>query len=183
MVIAFNQVKEIECLVIPDERCAGYFALGLAQHLQKTVALVCTSGTAVLNLSPAVCEAYYQQIPLLILTADRPPGAEKNRENQAIRQDNIFGFFASSISINGDAQTDRELKQISKETLSIFNNISSASPIPGHINVHLNEPLYNTTSKPLKHSAVSPTVKENYHLKSIDKKKVIETLNRFSKLS
>ena len=90
LVIAFSQIKEVECIVIPDERSAGYFALGMAQQLGETVVVVCTSGTAVLNLAPAVCEAFYQQVPLLILTADRPQEAVEKGENQAIIQDNIF---------------------------------------------------------------------------------------------
>src|SRR6476620_5330442 len=82
LVIAFSSIPDIECIVIPDERVAGYFALGMAQQLGETVGLVCTSGTAVLNLAPAVCEAFYQNIPLLVLTADRPEGAANNGENQ-----------------------------------------------------------------------------------------------------
>ena len=97
LVIAFTQCPEIECLVVPDERSAGYFALGMAQRTRETVAIVCTSGTAVLNLSPAVCEAFYQKIPLLILTADRPPEMIDKGENQAIHQKNVFAPHTRGI--------------------------------------------------------------------------------------
>ncbi|WP_317172285.1 thiamine pyrophosphate-binding protein [Hymenobacter sp. BRD67] len=59
--------------VIPDERAAAFIGLGIAQATRRTVVLVCTSGTAGLNYAPAVAEAFFQQIPLLVLTADRPP--------------------------------------------------------------------------------------------------------------
>src|SRR5437868_6825744 len=85
LVIAFSQIPEIECIVIPDERAAGYFALGMAQSLNAPVAVICTSGTAVLNLAPAVCEAYYQKLPLLVITADREAGAHLKGENQVIK--------------------------------------------------------------------------------------------------
>src|SRR5438128_9284331 len=90
LVIAFSQIPEIECIVIPDERVAGYFALGMAQQLREVVAVVCTSGSAVANLYPAVLEAHYQKVPFLILTADRPAGEVQKGGNQAIYQENIF---------------------------------------------------------------------------------------------
>ncbi|NCB07709.1 MAG: 2-succinyl-5-enolpyruvyl-6-hydroxy-3-cyclohexene-1-carboxylic-acid synthase, partial [Bacteroidia bacterium] len=60
------------CRNVVDERSAGYFAIGLSLVLQKPVAMVCSSGTSTLNYAPAVAEAFYQNIPLVILTADRP---------------------------------------------------------------------------------------------------------------
>ena len=103
LVIAFSQIPEIECVVIPDERVAGYFALGIAQQTRQTVAIVCTSGTALLNLAPAVCEAFYQKIPLLLLTADRPPEAIGLGENQAIDQREIYqNYIKDSRNIDAD---------------------------------------------------------------------------------
>src|SRR5581483_696039 len=104
LVIAFSNLPEIECIVIPDERVAGYFALGIAQQTLESVALVCTSGTAVLNLGPAICEAFYQQIPLLAITADRPKGAVSKGENQAIEQAFLFQKLGvPSYDADGDA--------------------------------------------------------------------------------
>ena len=70
--ISFYNHPGFTCYNIPDERSAAFFALGMAQQLNKPVAICCTSGTAALNYSSAVCEAYYQRIPLVVLTADRP---------------------------------------------------------------------------------------------------------------
>src|SRR6185312_13805693 len=72
IVIAFNAQKKIKCLSVIDERSAAFFALGIAQQTNAPVAIVCTSGSAVLNYAPAVVEAYYQKIPLVVITADRP---------------------------------------------------------------------------------------------------------------
>src|ERR1043165_7143786 len=107
LVIAFSSIPDIECLVIPDERVAGYFALGMAQQLKEPVAVVCTSGTAVLNLAPAVCEAFYQQIPLLLLTADRPAELIGIGENQAINQHEIFrNYIRASYTIDREAASE-----------------------------------------------------------------------------
>ncbi len=146
LVIAFSQIDEIECLVIPDERVAGYFALGLAQQLQETVAVVCTSGTAVLNLSPAVCEAYYQNVPLLLLTADRPFGAVSKGENQTIMQEGIFGpHVVFDVSIDGDAEEENELKEVQQQVSNAIDETRNGYTGPVQVNVHLSEPLYQTT--------------------------------------
>ena len=76
---------------MPDERAAAFAALGLAQQRRLPVGLVCTSGTAALNYSPAVAEAYYQRVPLLIFTADRPPEWIDQQDGQTIRQENLYG--------------------------------------------------------------------------------------------
>lgn len=149
-VIAFKAIPEIECMVIPDERVAGYFALGLAQQLGETVAVVCTSGTAVLNLGPAVCEAFYQNIPLLLLTADRPDGAVNNGENQAIMQDNIFGNHAlARYSVDGDVTTRKELDALVQTIGKAIDDTTHGYVGPVHVNVHIDEPLYETTDEKL----------------------------------
>ena len=72
LTIGFSNHKDFETLSIVDERCAAFFALGIAQQTLKPVALVCTSGSALLNYYPAIAEAYYSQIPLVVISADRP---------------------------------------------------------------------------------------------------------------
>ena len=85
--------KEFNCRNIVDERSAGYFAIGLSESIQKPVALVCSSGTSTLNYAPAVAEAFYRNIPLVVLTADRPSYWVDQLENQTIRQNNIYRDF------------------------------------------------------------------------------------------
>ena len=73
LTIAFGQFNPISKHLVSDERSAAFIALGMAQKSQRPVALVCTSGTAGLNYSPAIAEAFYNNVPLIVLTADRPP--------------------------------------------------------------------------------------------------------------
>ena len=142
LVIAFSQIAEIECIVIPDERVAGYFALGMAQQLREPVVVVCTSGTAVLNLAPAVCEAYYQYVPLLVLTADRLEGAAMNGENQAIEQSGVMEEFTiTERDIDGDAETKEEIDEVAEVMLYSF-EILQKTQMPAHINIRMDEPLY-----------------------------------------
>ena len=91
LTLAFARHPEINTRTISDERSAAFIALGIAQQTKQTSALVCTSGSAAYNYAPAVAEAYYQQIPLLILTADRPPEWIDQQDGQTIRQEGIFG--------------------------------------------------------------------------------------------
>ncbi|MGB0280509.1 MAG: thiamine pyrophosphate-binding protein, partial [Flavobacteriaceae bacterium] len=76
---------------VVDERAAAFFALGIAQQLRKPVALVCTSGSALLNYYPAVAEAFYSEIPLVILSADRMPHRVDIGDGQTIQQEGVFG--------------------------------------------------------------------------------------------
>ncbi len=166
LVIAFSQIPGIECIVIPDERVAGYFALGIAQQTQNPVAVICTSGTAVLNLGPALCEAYYQHIPMLFLTADRPKGAEERGENQAINQAFVFKEMTNaSYDIDAEMTDDTSLKQLAHQVETSVEQTKYAVPGPVHINVRLTEPLYD-----LNDELAAP-----YDLKNFDSTKVINS--------
>ena len=87
---ALTRRQDFTLRVVYDERAAGYIALGMAQQLRRPVGLVCTSGTAAVNFGPAVVETFYQQIPLLVLTADRPPEWIDQQDNQAIHQQGLY---------------------------------------------------------------------------------------------
>ncbi|MCD8538552.1 MAG: 2-succinyl-5-enolpyruvyl-6-hydroxy-3-cyclohexene-1-carboxylic-acid synthase, partial [Leadbetterella sp.] len=91
LTLAFVRNKKFRIRVITDERSAAFVALGWAQASGKATVLICTSGTAALNFSPAVAEAYFQGIPLLVLTADRPPEWINQHDGQTIFQQNIYG--------------------------------------------------------------------------------------------
>ena len=100
LINTFTGIPEFRALNIVDERSAAYFALGLALATQKPVVLVCSSGTATLNYVPAVAEAFYQNIPLIVLTADRPDYWIDQAESQCIRQENIYqNFTKKGISL------------------------------------------------------------------------------------
>ena len=129
--------------VVYDERSAGYVALGLAQQLRQPVALVCTSGTAAVNFGPAVVEAFYQQIPLLVLTADRPPEWIDQQDNQAIHQNGLYGphvRFSGVLPLDdGHPDTSWHATRLACEAMEALQGLL---PGPAHLNVPLREPLY-----------------------------------------
>ena len=90
LTIGFVNNPEFNCYSIADERCAAFFALGIAQQTQKPTAVVCTSGSALLNYYPAFAEAFYSQIPLIVISADRPQSKIDIGDGQTIRQENVF---------------------------------------------------------------------------------------------
>lgn len=142
LILAFEEYDEIHKYQIIDERSAAHFALGIAQQTKHTVALVCTSGTAVLNYSMAVAEAYYQRIPLLLLTADRPKEWVDQLDMQTINQTNVFSnYVKASYELKSSAQADDMWynDRVSNEAI----NASLADAMgPVHLNIPMSEPLY-----------------------------------------
>lgn len=144
LTIGFSNHSKIEVLSIVDERCAAFFAMGIAQQTQKPVALVCTSGSALLNYYPAIAEAFYSKIPLIIISADRPKHLIDIGDGQTIRQENVFeNHILYSVNLTDD------LKFRLQNSTLVFNAISTSinKKGPVHINVPFNEPLYETVEK------------------------------------
>ena len=134
LIIGFNDSKEIKTVSIVDERCAAFFALGIAQQTRFPVALLCTSGSALLNYYPAIAEAYYSNIPLLIISADRPSHLIDIGDGQTIKQENVFEnhiLYTASLGVENDEEN------INK---AIETAIQKKGPV--HINVPFDEPLY-----------------------------------------
>lgn len=130
------------CRSIIDERSAGYFALGLAQALQKPVALVSTSGTAALNLAPAMAEAFYLHISLIALTADRPGYWVDQGENQTIRQNRVFSNFCKKEVTLPLEESEKELWHAGRLINEALGIAMDKVPGPVHINIPLEEPLH-----------------------------------------
>ncbi len=134
---------DFECLSIVDERSAAYFALGLAQQQQQAVAIACTSGTAALNYAPAIAEAYYMQIPLLVLTADRPPEWVDQGDGQTIRQLGIFdNHLRKSVQLPHQIRNETDIWYNDRLISEALNAIFYPVPGPVHINIPFAEPLY-----------------------------------------
>ena len=95
LTFAFARHRRIEAIPLLDERAAGFFALGLAKQHHRPVVLVCTSGTAAANFLPAVVEAHEAGVPLLVLTADRPPELRGCHSGQSIDQQELYGGFVN----------------------------------------------------------------------------------------
>jgi len=170
LTIGFTNDNYFKCYSIVDERCAGFFALGIAQQTNKPTAVVCTSGSALLNYYPAVSEAYYSRIPLVVLSADRPKHLIDIGDGQTIKQKNVYGdhvFYSANLKLD----LLKETHKASKEEVPIFNNLANKvekflglqdgiqsqneteihkalqsavlNSGPVHINVPFDEPLYN----------------------------------------
>jgi len=139
LIIELTNQLEFTNYSVVDERSAGFFALGLAQQTGKPAVLVCTSGSALLNYYPAIAEAFYSHIPLIVLSADRPQKWIDQGEGQTIRQHNVFknhSWYNVTLSESGN---DTDIINI-KEAIEIA--IDKRGPV--HINLPFDEPLYET---------------------------------------
>ncbi len=125
-----------------DERSAGFFALGMAKASQRPVALVCTSGTAAANFMPAVVEAHYSHIPLIVLTADRPPELRDNGAPQAIDQNRLFGSYPKWFAEAALPEATNDMLRYARTIAGRAAGIALASPAgPVHLNMPFREPL------------------------------------------
>jgi 2-succinyl-5-enolpyruvyl-6-hydroxy-3-cyclohexene-1-carboxylate synthase len=149
LTIGFVNNSAFSCYSIADERCAAFFATGMAQQSKKPVALVCTSGSALLNYYPAVAEVFYSQIPLVIISADRPLDKIDIGDGQTIRQQNVYSnhiLFSANLTEDASAENDSLINE------AINTAIIQKGPV--HINAPFEEPLYETTTE----LSVSPEV-------------------------
>lgn len=143
LALSFIRHPHIQTITIVDERTAAFKALGMANALNRPVGLICTSGTAALNYGPGLAEAYWQGVPLLAFTADRPPEWIDNGENQTIYQENLFrnqvkGAYSLPLSFEEDNEAWYAYTIIN-DALEQANGIASG---PVHINAPVREPLY-----------------------------------------
>ncbi len=176
LIIGFSENPFFKCFSIVDERCAAFFALGMAQNLKEPVVVVCTSGSALLNYYPAIAEAFYSDIPLIVISADRPTYKIDVGDGQTIRQDNVFdrhiGYSANLkqdvshatervsnyvpewISEIGVKKAQSVIQNFNDNELNKAFNISRTSNSPVHINAPFEEPLYDVKSE----DTVTPNV-------------------------
>ncbi|SEB82009.1 2-succinyl-5-enolpyruvyl-6-hydroxy-3-cyclohexene-1-carboxylate synthase [Tenacibaculum sp. MAR_2009_124] len=141
LTIGFSNHSKIKAYSIVDERSAAFFAMGIAQQTKKPVALVCTSGSALLNYHPAIAEAFYSKIPLVIISADRPKHLIDIGDGQTIRQEYVFNnhiLFSANLK-EGDEKKNENIQLASE---AIKKAIEGRGPV--HINVPFDEPLYET---------------------------------------
>ena len=146
LTIAFTEHPKIHCRAVQDERSAAYIALGIAQKSKKPVVLVCTSGTAALNFSPAVAEAYFLEVPLLVFTADRPVEWIHQYDGQTIFQQNIYGQHVKRAYQWQADYTNHDTQWMCKRTASEAIQHAVQEPCgPIHINIPIREPFYPET--------------------------------------
>jgi len=131
------------CISIVDERSAAYVGLGLALYTKVPVVLICTSGTAELNYAPAMAEAFHQGIPLIAVTADRPPEWIDQQDNQTIRQAGIYASNCkASFTFPVEVISETEIWHAHRMANEAYNLAISGRKGPVHINIPLREPLY-----------------------------------------
>jgi len=143
LALALWRQEEIETTVIVDERSAAFFALGAAQATGAPVAILCTSGTAAANFHPAICEADHAAVPLLVLTADRPPELRGVGAGQAIDQLKLYGSSVRWFCEVGthDADDDGLLHYRSTACRAFAAARGEPRPGPVHLNLAFREPL------------------------------------------
>ncbi|WP_430613250.1 2-succinyl-5-enolpyruvyl-6-hydroxy-3-cyclohexene-1-carboxylic-acid synthase [Flavobacterium sp. JP2137] len=142
LTIGFASDPFFVCYSIADERCAAFFALGIAQQIHYPTAVVCTSGSALLNYYPAIAEAFYSQIPLVVISADRPTDKIDIGDGQTIRQQNVFAnhiLYSANLSEAASPENDAQIQE------AIHTAIAQKGPI--HLNAPFEEPLYNTVER------------------------------------
>lgn len=176
LTIGFTNNKYFKCYSIVDERSAAFFAMGIAQKLQEPTAVVCTSGSALLNYYPAVAEAFYSNIPLVVLSADRPKHLVGIGDGQTINQKEVFKnhiLYSANLKLDLRGEKNRsgkeelpifqnmenklerliglqkDIQNYNEEEINKAINFSKIKKGPVHINIPLDEPLYEVVEKPL----------------------------------
>jgi 2-succinyl-5-enolpyruvyl-6-hydroxy-3-cyclohexene-1-carboxylate synthase len=160
LTIGFTNHSYFKCYSIVDERCAAFFALGIAQQIQEPVALVCTSGSALLNYYPAIAEAFYSDIPLVVLSADRPKHLVDIGDGQTINQETVFAnniLYSANLKENEQQANDVDINN------ALNTAVLQSGPV--HINVPFSEPLYDRIDE---FSVFSKSVEATEKIKSIE---------------
>lgn len=208
LAIGFSSNEKFSCYSIVDERSAAFFALGLSQKSKKPTILVCTSGSALLNYYPAVAEAYYSQIPLVILSADRPKYKINIGDGQTINQASIFNkniLYSNSLFQDCTHSTEEIIKSNIQEIINLKTNtidleksqkkiqIQNESIIeeafnlcinkmqPVHINVPMEEPLYDFIDSPF----VKPRLERKFNKLKLSQKhidNIVQEINTSKKV-
>ncbi|MGB5418853.1 2-succinyl-5-enolpyruvyl-6-hydroxy-3-cyclohexene-1-carboxylic-acid synthase [Algibacter sp.] len=198
LTIGFTNDPFFNCYSIVDERCAAFFALGMAQQLHEPTAIICTSGSALLNYYPAVSEAFFSDIPLVVISADRPKHLIGIGDGQTINQQNVFEkhiLYSANLKLdlkdekqvpsheelpimkNLESKFERllglqkDIQTHNEEEINAAINFAGIKKGPVHINVPLDEPLYETVDTlSLSPKTIEVTIKpeniEDYLLES-----------------
>ncbi|MHA2028417.1 MAG: 2-succinyl-5-enolpyruvyl-6-hydroxy-3-cyclohexene-1-carboxylic-acid synthase, partial [Candidatus Kariarchaeaceae archaeon] len=144
LTLAFAENKEVKSYSHVDERSAGFFALGLAMSSRKPVALVCTSGTAAANFHPAILEAWYARIPLLILTADRPHHLRSFGANQTMDQIKLYGTHVKwfvDVAPPRENPSEEDIKYLQTLACRVYAESQFLPSGPVHLNFPFSKPL------------------------------------------
>lgn len=180
IVQTLTNIPEFTCYPMTDERSAGFFALGLALHGGTPAAVCCTSGTALLNLHPAVAEAFYQQVPLVVISADRPAAWIGQMDGQTLPQPGVFGTLVKKSVDLPEVDTEESewyCNRLINEALLELNHHGKG---PVHINVPISEPFFKLPVTALPQARVI-TRYQGLSVYDKDYQPLIERLNRYQR--
>lgn len=148
LVLAFTRHKDFSIFSVPDERSAAHMALGMAQQTGIPVVIITTSGTAALNAYPALAEAFFQRIPLILLTADRPARLLFQQEGQMIRQYRALAAnVVQSYQIEQLANPVQTYNTAARSMIEALHAATGSTKGPVHVNIPFEEPLYDSRYK------------------------------------
>lgn len=168
------------CYAVTDERSAGYFAIGLALNGGKPAAVCCTSGTALLNLHPAVAEAFYQNVPLVVISADRPAAWIGQMDGQTVPQPGVFQTLVKKSVNLPEIHTEEDewyCNRLVNEALLETNHHGKG---PVHINVPISEPLFQFTVDALPEVRVI-TRYQGLNVYDRDYNDLVDRMNKYQK--
>lgn len=168
------------CYSVTDERSAGYFAIGQALHGGKPAAVCCTSGTALLNLHPAVAEAFYQNVPLVVISADRPAAWIGQMDGQTLPQPNVFNTLVKKSVNLPEIHTDEDEWYCNRLINEALLELHHRGKGPVHINVPISEPLFQFTVENLPQVRVI-TRYQGLNVYDRDYNELIDRLNKYSR--
>ncbi len=167
LVFALADNKNFRLLSHFEERSAGFFALARAQESSRPVAVLCTSGTAVANLLPSVIEGHYAQVPLIVISADRPKKYRQTGAPQSIEQKDIFGPYVEACLDWDSAPTDFQLKYSGQRPL--------------HLNLCFSEPLNPLTTIPKTNSTLLYEAETSFEWSQNEMSNIQKQINSFKR--
>jgi len=174
LMLALARHPKIHCYSISDERSAGFFGLGLVLASKKPVILCCTSGSAGLNFAPAVVEAFFQELPLLVFTADRPAEWIGQWDGQTIYQKELYGKHVKQF-IDFPTDSLQKPEYYLNVGMDVYQQACAEPKGPVHINIPISEPFYPSqgeslpvSSLPSLHKNELSTLDKGTHVKLID---------------
>ena len=169
-----------KCYSVTDERSAGFFAIGLALNGGAPAAVCCTSGTALLNLHPAVAEAFYQNVPLVVISADRPAVWIGQMDGQTLPQPGVFGTLVKKSVNLPEIYTDEDEWYCNRLVNEALLETHHHGKGPVHINVPVTEPIFRFTTETLPEVRVI-TRYQGLNIYDRDYNDLIQRLNQYQK--
>jgi len=171
-------IPDYRCYPMNDVRGAGFYALGLALHGGNPVAVICTADSALLNLHPAVAEAFYQQVPLVVISADRSPAWIGQMDGQTLPKSNILGTLLKKSVCLPEVNTEEDAWHCNRLINEALMELNHHGKGPIHINVPIGEPLFDMSATELPHERIIRRY-EGLNMYNNDYEPLIEQLNKY----